>query len=218
MIQVCSQTVNTCCVGVSQKQVPRKKNKDNWNLNDKIKSGHVAGNVVTATLSTCSEGLTWIRSITVPLQDKLKQWPHAAPLQLGLAWTISSLCRSILHFSWACLRSLTTVWVTSFPALLLVYGVLAQSCLWYHGGRGIKRRTVWKDLQDQGGKNHPELATTTGLIQETPSPKFSLNSAILTTLHDRCLHVTLRQLAVMIYTKWRKHTMEHFSLNRHLMV
>ena len=43
--------------------------------------------------STCSGWLTWIWSRTVPLQDKLKQWPHAAPLQSGLAWTITSLCR-----------------------------------------------------------------------------------------------------------------------------
>lgn len=91
-------------------------------------------------------------SITAPLQDKLKEWPHVGPLRPGLAWTIASLCWSILHFSLARLRPLTTAWVISFPLLLHVYGALALNCLWYHRPWVLRvalfektSRTGWKE-------------------------------------------------------------------------
>lgn len=126
--------------------------------------------------------VTWIKSITVLLQDKLKKLPHAGALQSGLAWTIASLCWSILRCSLACLRPLTTAWVTSFPALLHVYGVLAPNCLWYHRP-WVLRVALLKRPPGWGGKNHPGLASTTSLIQETPS-SVSLCRAFPSILHS----------------------------------
>ncbi len=108
-------------------------------------------------------------SITVPLQDKLKEWPHAGPLQSGLAWTIASLCWSILRFSLACLRPLTTAWVTSSQALLHVYGVLALNCLWYHGPWVLRVALFEKTSRTGVERTIQGFAAAAGLIQETPA-------------------------------------------------
>lgn len=105
-----------------------------------------------------------IKSITVPLLDTLQEWPHAGPLQSGLARTIAGLCGSILRFSWAGLWTLTADWVTSFPALLRVYGVLVLNYLWYHGPC-VLRVALFEKTSRMGWK---EPTTTTSLIQETP--------------------------------------------------
>lgn len=123
---------------------------------------------------------------------------------------------SIQHFSQKCLRPLTAAWVTSFPVLLLVYGVFALSCLRYNEALGIKRSTVWEDLQNEVER------TIQGLLQLHMEENPSSGSLLRVFPPFRCPHWSVVNAAPMIpvtsHKKWRNLMMESFSLNRHLMI
>lgn len=77
-----------------------------------------------------------------------KEWPHAGPLQSGLAWTIATLCWSIPRFFLARPRpaddSLSHI-LPSTPVCLRNAGAQLHMI---SRALGIKSRTVSKDLQN----------------------------------------------------------------------
>lgn len=161
------------------------------NTNDRspswVKRTNLAFQVIV-TFGTCCEWVTRIERITS--QDRPKEWPHAGPLPSGLARTIARLCRSILLFSPACLRPLTTAWVTSFPAFLRVYGVPAgaQSPM-ISRAFSIKSQCLQRP-PGRDGKNHPGFATNHKRDTGNPLLCRVFHSIQHSSLWDRCSQTT----------------------------
>lgn len=145
-----------------------------------------------------------------PVRRQLKQWPHAGPLQSGLAWTIASLCWSIPRSFLARQRQadhgLSHI-LPSSPACLRSAGAQIAYDI---TGRSIKSRTVWKDLQ-----NGIEIATQcfdTG----TPFPPSlvvfrSIQHSSLACGTGACEWQSWQLSMMTSCVKWHKETMKLFT-------
>lgn len=87
-------------------------------------------------------------SIPVLLQDKLKEWPHAGPLQSGLAWTIATLCWSIPRFFLARPRPADDSLSHILPRTPVCLRSAGAQLHMISRALGIKSRTVSKDPQN----------------------------------------------------------------------